>query len=144
MPSEKLLEIVHRYAGEEAASRSPIAEADASIAQEHFASALLRGRLLGLARGWGSGSGPLGLLAWVHVDQHDLGLICFGLALGGQGWWIAFLGPDTPLATITETAGLLRPALVVLTATLAEQAIDSEDGLADVARSASLALAGAE
>ena len=31
---------------------------EASIAQEHFASALIRGRLLGLARGWGRGSGP--------------------------------------------------------------------------------------
>ena len=29
-----------------------------SVAQEHFASNLLRGRLLGLARGWGGGSGP--------------------------------------------------------------------------------------
>jgi hypothetical protein len=31
---------------------------EATVAQEHFASALLRGRLLGLARGWGGGSGP--------------------------------------------------------------------------------------
>ena len=52
-----------------------------SIAQEHFASSLLRGRLLGLARGWGSGGSPLALLACVPGDQHDLGLICFGLAL---------------------------------------------------------------
>src|SRR5690349_21821475 len=32
---------------------------DASVAQEHFASGLLRGRLLGLARGWGLGVGPV-------------------------------------------------------------------------------------
>src|SRR4051794_19058581 len=31
---------------------------EASIAQEHFASAVLRGRVLGLARGWGLGLGP--------------------------------------------------------------------------------------
>ena len=31
---------------------------DATVAQEHFASNLLRGRLLGLARGWGQGTGP--------------------------------------------------------------------------------------
>ena len=36
---------------------------DASVAQEHFASSVIRGRLLGLARGWGSGSGPLAVLA---------------------------------------------------------------------------------
>ena len=31
---------------------------EVSVAQEHFASTLLRGRLLGLARGWGRGLGP--------------------------------------------------------------------------------------
>jgi MerR family transcriptional regulator, light-induced transcriptional regulator len=66
---------------------------EASIAQEHFASALLRGRLLGRARGWGTGGGPVGLLACLPGEQHDLGLICFGLALRGQGWRITFLGP---------------------------------------------------
>jgi DNA-binding transcriptional MerR regulator len=117
-------------------------QGDASIGQEHFASTLLRGRLLGLARGWGGGGGPLGLLACVPAEQHDLGLICFGLALRGQGWRIAFLGPDTPVATITDAAHALRPALTVLSATLAEQAVDAADGLAGVARSGPLALGG--
>src|SRR5690242_16806172 len=36
---------------------------EASVAQEHFASNLLRGRLLGLARGWGQGAGPRAVLA---------------------------------------------------------------------------------
>ena len=36
---------------------------EASVAQEHFASSVLRGRLLGLARGWGRGLGPLAVLA---------------------------------------------------------------------------------
>ena len=67
-------------------------------------SSLLRGRLLGLARGWGNGGSPLALLACVPGDQHDLGLICFGLALRRHGWRIAYLGPDTPLETISETA----------------------------------------
>ena len=31
---------------------------EVSVAQEHFASNLLRGRLLGLAQGWGQGHGP--------------------------------------------------------------------------------------
>ena len=41
------------------------AHAQASVAQEHFASALLRGRLLALARDWGRGRGPHALLACV-------------------------------------------------------------------------------
>src|SRR5829696_6287101 len=34
-----------------------------SVAQEHFASNLLRGRLMGLAQGWGQGQGPGAILA---------------------------------------------------------------------------------
>jgi len=116
---------------------------DVSIAQEHFASSLLRGRLLGLARGWGNAGSPLALLACVPGDQHDLGLICFGLALRRHGWRIAYLGPDTPLDTLGETARQLGPALVVLTATTSDLAAAARAGLAEVARSAPLALAGA-
>ena len=115
---------------------------DASIAQEHFASAFLRGRLLGLARGWGAGRGPLALLACVPGDQHDLGLICFGLALRSHGWRITFLGPDTPVATITEHTRRFQPALVVLTVTLPSQAAKVKAGLAEIAGAAPLAIAG--
>ena len=87
---------------------------EASIAQEHFASTVLRGRLLGLARGWGRGLGPLALLACLPGEQHDLGLIAFGLALRSRGWRIAYLGTDTPLETLDEAARSLAPALVVV------------------------------
>src|SRR5215208_4034587 len=88
----------------------------ASVAQEHFASQVLRGRLLGLARGWDRGAGPRALLACMPGEQHDLGLIVFGLALRERGWRITFLGPDTPLDTLTETVATLRPDAVVLAA----------------------------
>jgi len=117
-------------------------DGDGVIAQEHFASALLRGRLLGLARGWGGGYGPMALLACFPGDQHDLGLICFGLALRGNGWRITFLGPDTPLATIAETASRLRPALVVLTAVVRADGAALGDHLAAIAADAPLAIAG--
>ena len=87
-----------------------------SVAQEHFASNLLRGRLLGLARGWGGGGGPLALLACPPGEQHDLGLIAFGLALRARGWRITFLGPDTPVETVADAAARLDPALVILAA----------------------------
>ena len=65
---------------------------DASVAQEHFASSVVRGRLLGLARGWGLGLGPTAVLACLPGEQHDLGLIAFGLALRSRGWRIVYLG----------------------------------------------------
>ena len=89
---------------------------EASVAQEHFASSVLRGRLLGLARGWGLGLGPLALLACLPGEQHDLGLIAFGLALRARGWRIVYLGSDTPLDTVARAADSLRPDLVVLSA----------------------------
>ena len=79
-----------------------------TIAQEHFASNLLRGRLLGLARGWDRGAGPRALLACPPGEQHDLSLIAFGLSLREHGWRITYLGADTPIATIAETATTLR------------------------------------
>ena len=118
------------------------AHAEATVAQEHFASALLRGRLLALARDWGRGRGPHALLACVPGDQHDLGLICFGLALRAYGWRITYLGSDTPLLTLMETANLLKPALVVVSAALPELAQSGLGGLRELASVAPLALAG--
>jgi len=65
------------------------ARGEVSVAQEHFASSVLRGRLLGLARGWGRGLGPLALLACAPAEQHDLALIAFGIALRSRGWRVA-------------------------------------------------------
>jgi DNA-binding transcriptional MerR regulator len=89
---------------------------DASVAQEHFASSVLRGRLLGLARGWGLGLGPMAVLACLPGEQHDLGLIAFGLALRSRGWRIVYLGSDSPIETVEEVSRQLDPSLVVLTA----------------------------
>jgi MerR family transcriptional regulator, light-induced transcriptional regulator len=114
----------------------------ASVAQEHFATALLRGRLLGLARGWGEGAGPLALLACIPHDMHDLGLICFGLALRGHGWRITFLGPDSPIETVAETAQIIEPALIVVAASSAVQAARYQAGLTALAGAAPLALGG--
>jgi MerR family transcriptional regulator, light-induced transcriptional regulator len=84
-----------------------------TVAQEHFASNLLRGRLLGLARGWDRGSGPRAVLACPPGERHDLGLVIFGLALRDLGWRITFLGADTPPETIVETVRRLEPQALV-------------------------------
>jgi MerR family transcriptional regulator, light-induced transcriptional regulator len=89
------------------------ARGDVSVAQEHFASALLRGRLLGLARGWGTGSGPTLVLACPPGEQHDLGLIMFGIAASRRGRRITYLGQDTPFSTIEASIDAVGPELVV-------------------------------
>ena len=90
------------------------ATGEVSVGQEHFASSLIRGRLLGLARGWGAGDGPSLLLACPPGEEHDLGLIMFGIAAWRRGWRITYLGQDTPIATIEQAVDVVKPALVVL------------------------------
>jgi DNA-binding transcriptional MerR regulator len=115
---------------------------DASIGQEHFASGVLRGRLLGLARGWGQGGGPHAVLACAPGELHELGLIVFGLALRERNWRITYLGPDTPLATVEEIAEALRPDAVVIAATTAAYLEGERSTLARLGRAFPVWLAG--
>jgi MerR family transcriptional regulator, light-induced transcriptional regulator len=116
---------------------------EASVAQEHFASGVLRGRLLGLARGWGLGVGPAAVLACLPGEQHDLGLIAFGLALRSRGWRIVYLGPDSPIDTVEEASRRLEPSLVVLNAVSPERVRPALPELREFARRHRLALGGA-
>jgi DNA-binding transcriptional MerR regulator len=113
-----------------------------SVAQEHFASNLLRGRLLGLARGWGGGSGRRALLACPPDERHDLGLIAFGLALRARGWRIDFLGSDTPVESVVRAARAVRPDLLVVSATAPDLLTAVAAELAALSRDHTVAVAG--
>ena len=113
-----------------------------SVAQEHFASNVIRGRLLGLARGWGRGVGPVALLACLPGEHHDLGLIAFGLALRSLGWRVAYLGADTPLDTLERTAEAVEPALLVVSATSDERLAPAVPQLTRLARNYRVGLGG--
>lgn len=116
---------------------------DITIGQEPFASNMLRGRMLGLARGWDRGAGPRALLACPPGEQHDLSLIAFGLALREHGWRITYLGADTPIETIDETAAALRPDLIVVAAAEASRLSGCAEELSNLGARFPLALAGA-
>jgi MerR family transcriptional regulator, light-induced transcriptional regulator len=115
----------------------------ASIAQEHFASSIIRGRLAGLARGWGNGHGPRAVLACPPGELHDLALMVFGIMLNRNGWRIDYLGMNTPVEELTRTVDVRRPDLVVLAATLPENLEPHATQLTALAQHAPLALAGA-
>jgi DNA-binding transcriptional MerR regulator len=87
---------------------------EVSVAHEHFASNLLRGRLLGLAQGWGQGRGPAAVLACVPGEHHELGLLTFGVALRRRGWRITYLGTDSPIGAVADISRTVQPAVVVL------------------------------
>ncbi len=119
------------------------ATAETSVAQEHFASNIIGGRLRALARGWGQGVGPRAILACPPGELHELGLLSFGLALREQGWRITYLGADTPLADITAALDEVAPAIVVLAAVAPQRFLDSADDLVALAARARVGLAGA-
>ena len=113
------------------------------VAQEHFASNLLRGRLASLARGWGHGHGPRAVLACPPGELHDLGLLVFGIALNRNGWRIGYLGADTPLEELVNTAVDTSADLVVLAAAAPERFVGLTADLSRLASIVPLALAGA-
>jgi MerR family transcriptional regulator, light-induced transcriptional regulator len=91
------------------------ASGDATVAQEHFASNLIRGRLLALVRDWtGITGGRSAVLAAVPGEAHDLGLVLLGVLIARRGWRVTFLGADTPLESLGAGVRDLRPSLVVL------------------------------
>jgi DNA-binding transcriptional MerR regulator len=115
----------------------------ASIAAEHFASNLIRGRLAGLARGWGSGHGPEALLACPPGELHDMALMIFGIVLNRNGWRIGYLGPSTPIEELARAAATSHPDLVVLAVTVPGGLEPLQPELTSLARHLPLALAGA-
>ena len=105
-----------------------------SVGDEHLTSHLLERRLLSMARGWESGSGPLALLACPPGERHTLGLVCCGLLLAEHGWRIAYLGADTPLDQIAALSASVRPVAVVLCSLHPQSLLQDADALADLGR----------
>jgi MerR family transcriptional regulator, light-induced transcriptional regulator len=115
---------------------------EVSVAQEHFASNLLRGRLLGLAQGWGQGQGPGAVLACVPGEHHELGLLAFGVALRRRGWRITYLGTDSPIDAVADIARSLAPAVVVLLSMTPDNFLDHARQIKQLANQVPVMIAG--
>jgi DNA-binding transcriptional MerR regulator len=113
------------------------------VAQEHYATNLLLGRLMGLARGWDDGQGPRAVLACAPGELHTVGLLCLGLALRDRGWRVVFLGADTPIAAVDGTVTKVAPSLVAMAAVLPELFLAHEEELRALSSRTSLGLGGA-
>jgi len=116
---------------------------EVTVACEHFASNILRGRLAGLTRRWGDGHGPAALLACPPGEQHDIGLMAFGIVLHHGGWRVYYLGADTPLSELTQAARKLRPGQAVLSAVTPERYSSHVAELTRLAAIVPVGLAGA-
>jgi DNA-binding transcriptional MerR regulator len=119
------------------------AQGRTTVACEHFASNLLRGRLAGLARGWGDGHGPRAILACAPGEQHDIALLAFGIVLHRSGWRVSYLGADTPVGDFVHAVSKSRPDLAVLAAVAPQRFDGLTADLSRLATAVPLALAGA-
>jgi MerR family transcriptional regulator, light-induced transcriptional regulator len=117
--------------------------AEATVAQEHFASSFLEAWMLGLARGWSRSGRRRTLLACIPGERHVLGLIAFGLAVRELGWRVTYLGADTPLGAVERAADALAPDAVVLAAALPGPLAEASDAIAALARRHPVAVGGA-
>jgi methanogenic corrinoid protein MtbC1 len=115
---------------------------DISVAQEHFATELITGRLRGLAREWGTGLGPRAVLACPPGERHDVGLLCCGLALDRRGWRVTYLGADTPVDALESAVGAVTPAVVVIGAVQADPLAAAAAGLGRLAERVPVAVGG--
>ena len=115
-----------------------------TVAQEHFATQIIRRRLLTIAEGWESDGERLALLACAPGEQHDIGLICFGLTLNSyHGWGISYLGADTPLRALADAVRAIGPDLVAISATTPARFFPEFRPWRDLGCEAPLAIGGA-
>lgn len=91
-----------------------------SVGLEHFASNIIRGKLLDLARRWGDGEGPMAILACAPGEIHEFPLMMLGILLHQHGWSIRYLGMNTPIAAILETVEFSEPDVILIAARLPE------------------------
>jgi methanogenic corrinoid protein MtbC1 len=113
-----------------------------TVSQEHFASNLIQGRLLALARGWNKGPGRRAVLACPSGEQHTLPLVCFALILRSRGWRNVYLGADTPPSTVHVAADTVSADVVVMSAVASDRFAPIAKDLRGLGRRRPLVLAG--
>ena len=108
----------------------------------HFGATVVRGRLLGLARGWDRGFGPRAVLAGAPGESDDLDLVALGLLLRSHGWRITLLGAPVEVPALEEACETLAPASVVVASQRAESLVAIREPLTALGVRFALALAG--
>ena len=105
---------------------------EASVAQEHFATGLVRARLLTLLQHALAGvDHPAILAACPPGEWHELGLIMICLFLARRGYTVGYLGANLPAEELARVVQDSAPRLVLLSA----QTDATAEALGEVLRS---------
>ncbi len=87
------------------------------VAQEHFASNVLRSRLSLLMQDAAdevTAQRPLAVLACLPGEHHEFGLMAAALTLSRLGWQVCYLGANTPTAELSLACRTVLPDAVVV------------------------------
>jgi len=96
-----------------------------NIATEHFASAYIRGKLLGILQSYPvrRNSGYV-LIGGAPTEMHEVSGIMMSIMLRSQGYRVEYLGPDVPLEDLVDYASYEHPDLIILTAMMESAALE--------------------
>jgi methanogenic corrinoid protein MtbC1 len=98
---------------------------EATVVQEHFATAILRRRLSVMFRAYDQpAAGPLAITGAAPTEWHDVGILLVSLALRRNGWRVIYLGQNVPADQLLQEIRKLRPDLVCLSAATREGALE--------------------
>jgi methanogenic corrinoid protein MtbC1 len=104
-----------------------------SVAQEHLASGVVRAQLERLLADERGGVRGTAVLACAPGERHELGLLMLAVLLRADGWQVAYLGPDTPVADAVALAREIQARLLCVSATMTESVQAAAKALAEVA-----------
>src|SRR5579859_2594669 len=95
-----------------------------SVAEEHYVSSFLRGRLFTLLEAYQApdSPGPLVFTACAPDEWHEVGILIVSVFLARRGINVSYLGPNLPLEGLAAIVGRHPPAAVVLSAQSQETA----------------------
>src|SRR5215208_5949410 len=91
-----------------------------SVAQEHLASGVVRAHLERLLADSRAAIRGTAVLACAPGERHELGLLMLAVLLRADGWQVAYLGADTPVADAVALAEENGARLLCFSATMAE------------------------
>jgi DNA-binding transcriptional MerR regulator/methylmalonyl-CoA mutase cobalamin-binding subunit len=96
---------------------------EATIVQEHFATAFLRRRLTALFHAYPQPLvGPLAITGSAPSEWHDVGILLVSMVLRLHGWRVIYLGQNVPTDHLLREVRKLKPEMVCLSAATRDSA----------------------
>lgn len=98
------------------------------ITTEHFASAYVQGRLRTLMSATVNPEGgtPV-IVACAPLERHELGALVLATLLRRAGYYVLYVGADTPVPDLRELARTVQPSGVMISASSAESVVRLKD-----------------